>query len=95
MLEPPYSLKSVKYNSILLVKSLKLANQQETVLIITKQNYKFVLNFKKLIIQFKLINFIELKSLKKLLFLFHKLKKRFLNLISNFKSKSNFESNKI
>ena len=75
MLEPPYSLKSIKYNSILLVKSLKLANQQETVLIITKQNYKFVLNFKKLIIQFKLINFIELKSLKKLLFLFHKLKK--------------------
>ena len=51
MLEPPYSLKSIKYNSILLVKSLKLANQQETVLIITKQNYKFVLNFKKLIIQ--------------------------------------------
>ena len=59
MLEPPYSLKSIKYNTILLVKSLKLANQQETILIITKQKFKFVLNFKKLIIQFKLINFIK------------------------------------
>ena len=50
MLEPPYSLKSIKYNTILLVKSLKLANQQETILIITKQKFKFVLDFKKLII---------------------------------------------